>query len=99
MNGIQPECLLGILLVEQCLAEHGLRCTITSITDDAPGRLPHSLHKAGLAFDVRVWDMPTRAERETWGQRFCDALGPEWDVVVKDDHIHCEFDPEKGGDN
>jgi len=93
MNGVQPECLLGIMLASQVFADHGQRMTLTSVTEDAPGRLPNSRHKIGLAFDIRVWNLGGKAARQVWVQRLEAALGGEWDIVDRDDHIHCEFDP------
>jgi len=94
-NGIQPECVLGIMLAEQALRDIGLDLTITSLTDEAPGRHPRSFHRVGLAFDARIrgWtdDLVQRA-----AEALREALGGDWDVVVEGDHIHCEFDPDSG---
>lgn len=94
INGAQPETVLGIMVVTSVMAEHGLHAVITSITDDAPGRHPRSLHPAGLAFDLRSWEFSDNPERRgAWLTRFEAALGPEWDIVDEGDHFHFEFDP------
>ena len=42
---LQPEVLLLIQVVASVYAKHGEDCTITSLYDDAPGRLVNSLHR------------------------------------------------------
>lgn len=60
--------------------------TVTGGTEDAPGRLPHSLHKTGYAVDLRWIDGLARYLR--------DMLTDEYDVVeYRGSHVHVEFDP------
>ena len=42
---LQPEVLLVIQVVMSVFAKHGEDCTITSLYDDAHGRLANSLHR------------------------------------------------------
>ncbi len=73
---------------------------ITSISDGVHSR--GSVHKAGLAFDVRFAGARRGAINETknqfaqaklWADRLRRQLGSDWDVVVESDHIHVEYDP------
>lgn len=92
VNGVQPEILVAMNVVAGVYESLGYRLVVTSLTDGKEWRNPKSLHLAGLAFDCRVWDFPTPESREELGRMIREALGPEYDVVVKDDHIHVEFD-------
>ncbi len=53
-----------------------------------------SLHYAGYAIDLRIWDFQHNTELlnrvvNTVRKR----LGSQYDVVLKSDHIHIEFQP------
>ena len=91
VNGVQPECIMGLLIAETVFQNMGYSFTVTSLTDGASWRKPGSLHLAGLAFDIRTWDIP-----ESQIELVCDnlrkRLGPEFDVVLEPDHIHVELD-------
>jgi len=91
LNGIQPELLLAIWVIEQCFSDSNLRTTITSLTDGEHSK--DSLHYVGLAVDVRIWDLVTKVDQEEMCIRLRKALGKESDVVLESTHIHVEFDP------
>lgn len=93
LNGVQPETVLGILIAGTVFAEAGLTMTLTSVTDGADWRSPGSLHLPGMAFDIRVWDLPTEQDRAKMVFKLKEALGREFDVVDEGDHIHVELDP------
>ena len=93
VNGVQPEAIVGMLICEQLFRDRGLEMTVTSLTDGKAWRSPRSLHLQGLAFDVRIWDLPTLSVQESMAADMRSALGDEYDVVLKSDHIHIEFDP------
>ena len=94
LNGVQPEIVLAIMLVNSVYQEMGLEHTVTSITDGQ--HKVGSLHYAGLAFDNRTWadkigtQLPEHTKREI-ADRIRTALGAEFDVVVEATHIHCEM--------
>jgi hypothetical protein len=92
--GLQPEALLALIVIDQQHPGGANGSTfVTSITDDAPGRLPNSLHKKGMAFDYRKLEATAMNNQWVSSSRF--ILGPDYDIVVEQDHIHCEFDPKK----
>jgi len=93
LNGVQPEIVLAILLVRDVLEGMKYDLTVTSLTDGLDWRKSSSLHLAGLAFDVRIWDFTEPEELQHVAATFRSALGDEFDVVVESDHIHVEFDP------
>jgi hypothetical protein len=92
---MSPQILLAILRADQLNAFHFQQDTvITSITDNAPGRVSNSLHKNGNAVDLSIKDHPNAQQ---WFVMIKEALGPQFDVLLHDVstglHIHIEFDP------
>lgn len=70
---------------------------ITSVMDGKHSK--YSLHYKGAAFDTRTWadnrgNQLSKDDKKTFAQAYKKALGPDWDVVVEDYHIHLEYDPE-----
>jgi len=90
--GMQSEAIHGIDICLSVFHQAGLKMTLTSCRDGNHSRYSH--HFKGLAWDIRVWDIKGRIQ---WmcGQ-LQDALGSEYQVINEEDHIHVEYDPEKG---
>ncbi len=65
--------------------------TITDV--NRPQGSTRSLHPFGKAFDVRTRDIPTTEAKEQFKKDLKAKLGPQFDVVLEDTHIHIEFDP------
>ena len=90
VRGIQPEILLARIEAGEIFGRYGYSCTLTS-----GGEGEHkvgSLHPKGQAIDLRIRHM----DRRLWpvvAEELGKALGPQYDVVLESDHIHCEFDP------
>lgn len=53
--------------------------------------IEHSRHYVGLAFDLRLWLISGVVNQ--FAEELRVLLGPGWDVIVKKDHIHVEWDP------
>ena len=51
-----------------------------------------SLHYIGEAIDLRTRDLTDAQKQEILGE-FRERLGPEYDIVEHDTHIHIEYDP------
>ncbi len=70
---------------------------ITSAADGA--HMSGSLHFVNRAYDIRISnivgidDFPDAAK--VWAERMQVALGDDYDVVLEEDHIHVEYDPEE----
>jgi hypothetical protein len=54
-----------------------------------------SLHHAGLAVDLRVKHLANPDLAATIAQEIQEALGPGYDVIGHNDHIHVEYDESK----
>lgn len=79
----------------------GFQPRLTSSTEKAKGRLVNSFHYKGLAFDlgtlaIRLSDnaraIVKRADLEDIVIKAKKKLGKDYDVVLKKDHIHVEYD-------
>ena len=86
----RPEALEAIQKCAEVCYENGALFAITSITDGEHGR--KSLHRYGLAFDVRSRDWDPDQKRLLLGE-FQAVLGDGYDVVDEADHTHVEYDP------
>ena len=70
---------------------------ITSAADGS--HMSGSLHFVNRAYDIRInnivgfADFPKAAE--VWAERIQASLGDDYDVVLEEDHIHVEYDPEE----
>lgn len=92
-HGIQTAALVAPRLHDDVMV-------VTSISDGVH-TTPQSRHYVGLAFDIRytrrrrggVLKTPQYKEAKLWAMRLQAALGNDWDVVLKKDHIHVEYDP------
>ena len=58
-----------------------------------------SLHYKNRAYDIRIKNIVGILEfplvARTWAERMQVALGDDYDVVLEEDHIHVEYDPEE----
>ena len=73
---------------------------LTGGTEDHPKRLPNSLHKVGMAIDVRYPEYNDElyadpiVENNAWKTRIESVFkDTEYDLVWYDTHVHIEFDP------
>jgi hypothetical protein len=87
-----PEMWLAAYVVDKILVNN-YRVVYTTITSGLEGKHgAKSLHPLGKAFDFRTNDWPAgKAEAITTEIR--KALGPQYDVVLEIDHLHCEHQP------
>lgn len=85
LSGIRPELVLAICVVRSLF----YRVRVTSVADAHTGRVSGSLHNVGLAVDLVLPVGVSNAH-----DRISNALGPQFDVIVEDDHVHIEFQPE-----
>lgn len=70
---------------------------ITSGSEDASssGRLVHSLHYKDKAIDFRINNLKDgHPAARSWSAKIALACGADYDIVLKSNHIHCEYDPE-----
>ena len=105
LAGIKPELFPGISEAREVYREHGYQFWITSGVEGVHGK--GSLHPLGLAADFRVrdpgptgdgsdgqWDIPI-PERKLMAKEIGRRSGENYDVVLKADHIHIEYQPDR----
>lgn len=64
--------------------------TITSANDGK--HMATSLHYKNRALDIRINDLPS-SYHERYRALIAERCGPEYQVILEKDHIHCEYDP------
>jgi len=94
-GSLQPVMDNALDAVQQVWSTHTLRPTITSIADGQ--HMQGSKHYQGLAFDVRLNDIPLELH-ETLRREVSNMVGSAFDVLheyhgTTNDHLHIEFDP------
>jgi len=86
IGDLQPIARKGLGKVASLYESKGLSLCVTSFRDG--NHMAGSLHYDGLAFDfVPVSEITINDIKQ--------ILGPQWDVINEQTHIHCEFDPKK----
>ena len=88
---LQPQILLGYIIVKGIFQKHGYPCMITSGEDGKHS--PNSFHYKGQAIDIRSrW---VDSDRRIALLKECqEALGSNYDMVLEKDHYHLEYDPD-----
>lgn len=88
--------MLKLLTVIQEEAPDKYVPVVTSAFDFVDGRVTNSLHPKGLAVDLRIKDVPGMPDERVllnhWIRRMRDRLGIDYDIVLKENHVHCEYD-------
>ena len=96
MVGLQPQCVLGMMIVKEVYFSRGLDCVITSVTEGVHSRA--SIHYTGGAFDVRTRHVPVDDMKDL-SKDIKNAIGDDFDVVLHMEpenlHIHVEYQPKK----
>lgn len=65
---------------------------VTSGRDIALGRVSNTLHADGGALDFRRWQIPS-GRMPAFLAQLRQHLGPAFEVILEDDHIHVELAP------
>lgn len=87
-RGASTVIVLAIYATDRVYADFNERLVVTSLTDGK--HMIGSLHHTGEAFDCRL---PQTADPSHIADAIRDALGPNYDVVLEETHIHVEYDP------
>ena len=102
LEGLQPEALSAVATAQGIVEDLGGKFVVTDTLGDDPGRKSKargsktdSRHFSGNAFDIRIRGMSVSIRKKVVAQ-LTKQLGSDYDVVLKKDHIHVEWDPDDG---
>lgn len=93
---LQPQIVLGIMIIEPVFKDYGTELTITC-GSNGKHKVANSLHYQGLAIDIRSHDIKPSLLHMVLAE--CRArLGVEFDFILEDEgtpdeHFHMEFQP------
>jgi hypothetical protein len=92
---IHPLVFRAILAAHECYNAASVpNLVVTSLRDGKhkPRSGNTSLHYSGKAVDLRTWNVPDQSLLPAIVQAMRAQLGPDFDIVLEKDHVHCEFD-------
>lgn len=67
---------------------------VTSANDSR--HMSGSKHYSNEAFDIRIRNVKYKKDIAPWALRIKRGLGKDYDVILEEDHIHCERDVKNG---
>jgi hypothetical protein len=92
IQGLTPEILLAIMIVNEVYKSYSIEFVITSVTD-SKHTATNSLHYSGNAFDCRTSNIPVNIPREMILNDIKEALGPNFYVLDEKSHFHISYKP------
>ncbi len=95
IDALQPQIVLAISVADSFLRGINRDCWLTSVNEGAHVRT--SMHHLGMAVDFRRRHL-TSIEAETFAGHLRSALGPQFDVILTDTHVHVEYQPKVSAD-
>ncbi len=96
IKGIQPEILLGLMVIHSVFEHFHYSCVVTEATGSV--HMENSLHYKGYALDIRTNHISNLATKNEITRRCAETLGEDFDVILEcqgqaSEHLHVEFDP------
>lgn len=93
IRGAKPELVIGLIIADSVYRRVvNDDVVVTSIIDG--DHMIGSLHYNGYAADLGLHNVPT-GDLQIIIDMLKNSLGPQWDVIFEQNHIHIEFDPDK----
>ena len=93
VRGIRPEMVFGHTIVCAVYASHDLDVIVTSATDGVHSYA--SKHYDGAAIDYRTRHITATGLKERIVGEAQAALGPDFDVILEDTHLHVQWKPRR----
>lgn len=90
LKKLQPQMVLGAIIVDQCFGGQNLPCVVTAGDDGT--HMKASLHYKGLALDFRTSHVQDEHLLKVIVTNIKARLGGDYDVVLEGDHLHVEWD-------
>ena len=99
LAGMSVQTLLVALVAAPIWEKHGAKeLVLTSVNDSWEQHVMQSKHHRGDAVDFRTKNFPGGAvgpESQRAAHELRDALGRDYDVVWKPNHVHCQYYPRR----
>ena len=92
LSGIQPEMLIGLMVIEPMFSAKGVDLVITSCTDSEHSNM--SRHYIGYGLDIRTRDFDPD-DLIPFEQELQLALGAEFYLKFEVNHYHLQFNGSK----
>lgn len=92
ISGVRTEIFAALVMVDQVYRRRGFEMEWTSGVESTHS--PGSLHYVGLAVDIGITAVG-ESQRGPLAQEIKDTIGEDFDVVLRKDHIHIEFQPKE----
>lgn len=93
VRGLHDKCWDAVYKIESVYTQNGTPLVITSGRDGKHSR--GSFHYIGLAFDIRTRNLPDGVDINRIVSEIKVLIGPEYDLILHDTHIHIEYDPRR----
>jgi hypothetical protein len=95
IKGLQPEILLGLMIVYEVMEKYQAEMIVTEVTGGT--HMTKSKHYVGQAVDLRSKHLSTEQKRRIL-EEGKTALGSDFDFILEgegeeQEHFHAEFDP------
>ena len=92
VRGVRPEIVVAMMVANSAFEAFALapEMVVTSCTEGRHSWT--SLHYQGAAFDIRTRDASSDVNTAIV-KELKDSLGPDFDVILEDTHIHIEYQP------
>jgi hypothetical protein len=94
LSNLQPQMVVALLVVEGVFGHFGYEAIITSGRDGK--HRAGSLHYLGRALDFRTRHVISHHKTQIVDS-LAARLGPDYDVVLEETHLHVEYDPKGPG--
>lgn len=96
IEGLRPEMLLGLMIVDTVFSNHNLELTITEVTGGT--HVENSLHYKGRAVDIRSKHIAGQSLKMIVLEECKAGLTPLFYMMLEspntaNEHFHLEYDP------
>lgn len=91
-RGVTPKILVIAAAAINAATLLGAKWDVVITSGNDGKHMKGSKHYSNNALDLRTWNIPNR-DLPLFVKALAERLGPDYDVVLEDDHIHVEFDP------
>lgn len=89
---VRPQIWDAMVIANKVYNDFGYDCIVTSLCDGKHSK--NSKHYEGNGVDLRIRHL-LDGEPQQIRDVLANRLGPEYDVILENTHIHIEYDPKE----